>query len=180
MNHLELYIDKEDLQKIRECEDVYLKSAVLVRILFRNRKDHAGQPYLGHLKRVSDRMTTLDGKIAGLLHDLVEDISYITFDDLLDIGIPENIVEVLRLVTKKKHNKKLTEEERLICYGEEIDRIIDSGNDLAIELKTVDIEDNYDKERLELCLPELRDWFEKKYPPQMKKLYKIKEIHKCA
>ena len=180
MNHLELYIEKNDLQKIRECEDVYLKSAVLVRILFRDRKDPAGQPYLGHLERVSDRMTTLDGKIVGLLHDLVEDIPDVTFDDLLDIGIPENIVEVLRIVTKKKTNKKLTREERLIRYGEEIDRIIDSGNDLAIELKTVDITDNYNPERLALCSKELQDWYEEKYPPQMKKLFQIKKVNKCA
>lgn len=180
MNHLELYIEGKDLQKIRECRDVYLKSDALVQILFKDRKDPAGQPYLGHLKRVSSRMTTLDGKVAGLLHDLVEDIPYITFEDLLDIGIPENIVEVLRLVTKKKTNEQLTEEERLIRYGKEIDRIIDSGNPLAIELKTVDITDNYNKERLELCSPELQDWFEKKYPPQIKKLYKAREIYNCA
>lgn len=180
MNHLELYIEKEDLEKIRECEDVYLKSAVLVRILFRDRKDPAGQPYLGHLKRVSDRMTTEEGKIAGLLHDLVEDIPDITFEDLLDIGIPENIIEVLKLVTHGKINKKLTKEERLILYGKEIDKIIDSGNPLAIELKIADITDNYDKERLELCSPELRDWFERKYPPQIKKLYRARETYKCA
>ena len=180
MNHLELYMEKIDLEKIRNCEDLYLKSFVLVQILFKDRKDAAGQPYLGHLVRVSDRMTTFDGKIVGLLHDLVEDIPYITFDDLLDIGIPENIVEVLRFVTKKKTNEQLTEEERLIRYGQEIDRIIDSGNPLAIELKTADITDNYDKDRLVLCSPELQDWFEKKYPPQIKKLYKAKEIYKCA
>lgn len=180
MNHLELYIEKSDLEKIKNCRYIYLKSAVLVRILFKDKKDSAGQPYLGHLMRVSDGMSTLEGKIAGLLHDLVEDIPDITFDDLLDIGIPENIIEVLRIVTKKKTDKKLTEEERLIRYGEEIDRIIDSGNDLAIELKTVDITDNYDKERLALCSPELQDWYERKYSPQMKKLYQVRKIDRCA
>ncbi len=180
MNHLELYIEKKDLQKIRECEDVYLKSAVLVRILFKDRKDSARQPYLGHLKRVSDKMTTLEGKIAGLLHDLVEDIPYITFNDLLDIGIPENIVEVLRLVTKEKINRKLTRQERLICYGKEIDKIINSGNDLAIELKIADITDNYNLERLALCSPELQDWYEEKYPPQMKKLFQARKVNRCA
>lgn len=180
MNHLELYIEKNDLEKIRNCEDVYLKSAVLVRILFKDIKDSAGQPYFGHLMRVSNQMSTLDGKIAGLLHDLVEDIPYITFDDLLDIGIPEHIIDVLRVVTKKKENKKLTKEERLSLYGEEIDRIINSGDPLAIELKIADITDNYDKERLALCSPELQDWYEKKYPPQIKKLYKAREINRCA
>ena len=180
MNHLELYMEKSRLQKIRECSDIYLKSMVLVQILFQDKKDAGGQPYLGHLMRVSSGMSTPDGKVVGLLHDLVEDIPYITFDDLLDIKIPEHIVEVLKIVTKEKTDKKLTDEERLIRYGEEIDKIIDSGNDLAIELKTVDITDNYDKDRLALCSSELQDWYQKKYPPQMKKLYQVTKNKQCA
>lgn len=102
MNHLELYIDKDDLDKIKNCDDLYLKSAVLVRILFKNKKDKSSKPYLGHLYRVSSRMTTLDGMVAGLLHDVVEDIKDVTFDDLVEIGIPIHIIEVLKLVTKSQ------------------------------------------------------------------------------
>lgn len=180
MNHLELYMEKSDLQKIRECEDLYLKSATLVRILFLNKTDPVGIPYLYHLQRVSDRMTTYYGQVAGLLHDLVEDIEGITFDDLRDIGIPNEIIEVLRLVTNEKSNYPLTKEEKLVRYGKKIDQIIASGNPVAIELKFIDMMDNYDEERLALCSCELRSWFEQKYPPQLDKLSKVMKLEKCA
>ena len=39
MNHLELYVGHNGLEKIKGCDDVYLKSVVLVRMLFlRNKK----------------------------------------------------------------------------------------------------------------------------------------------
>lgn len=176
MNHLELYMEKETLEKIQKCDDLYLKCSVLIRILFRNRNDSAGYPYLNHLKRVSDKMTTWQGQIAGLLHDLVEDIDQVTFDDLLDIGIPQEIIEILKIVTKEKSTKGLAREQKLIQYGKEIDRIIESGNNVAIELKIADITDNYSFERLNLCSLELREWYEKKYPPQIEKLYRVGKI----
>lgn len=168
MNNLELYLGKETLEKIRECDDLYLKSAILVRILFKDKTDKSGNPYIRHLLRVANKMTTLEGEVLGLLHDTVEDIEFVTFDDLLDIGIPEVIVDALRLVTKDKVTDKLTKEEKLISYGEEIDRIIESGNALAIELKYSDMTDNYNPERLLLCDEEKRKWFTKKYSPNLK------------
>jgi len=46
-------------------------------------------------------------QIAGLLHDVVEDTNF-TFDDLLQRGVDENIVDTLRLLT---HSKDMTYEE---------------------------------------------------------------------
>lgn len=175
MNYLELYFDRDDLKKIKQCDDLYLKSAVLVRVLFQNKKDKEGQPYLGHLFRVSDRMTTYDGKIAGLLHDVVEDIPNVDFDDLLDIGIPEHIVDALRLVTKNHITRKLSDKEKLLRYNQEIDRIIESGNNLALELKIADISDNYDPERLERLPIEQTNWFNQKYANNLERLKREKE-----
>lgn len=170
MNNLERYFSKEDLEKIRRCDDLYLKAAILVRVLFKDKVDKGGAPYIGHLKRVSDKMTTLEGKVAALLHDTVEDIEGVTFDDLRDIGIPEEIIEILILVTKEESEKSLTKEEKLIRYGKEIDRIIESGNQVAIELKISDMTDNYNPERLKLCSKEQREWLELKYESQLEKL----------
>lgn len=172
MNNLERYISKSKFNNIKNCNDLYLKSETLVQILFKDKLDKAGYPYIDHLKRVSDNMTTLEGKIAGLLHDTVEDIDYITFKDLADIGIPQSIIEVLKLVTKKTKTKNLTDEEKLIRYDQEIDNIIKSKNEIAIELKFSDMTDNYSPKRLALCSKEKRVWFNKKYPPQLKKLHK--------
>ena len=101
-------------------------------------------------------MTPLEGKIAGLLHDVVEDIKTpdfpeldVTFDDLRDIGIPEEIIEALQLVTKTPPPTRfLSKQEKLNYYYQEIDTIIESKNLLAIELKTADMSDNYNPERL--------------------------------
>lgn len=178
MNYLELYIDRDDLNKIRQCDDIYLKSAVLVSILFKDRKDKSGKPYLGHLLRVSNRMTSLDGMVAGLLHDVVEDIPNIEFEDLLDIGIPENIVDSLRLITKEPTTRKLTQEEKLRKYNQEIDKIIASGDDLALELKIADMSDNYDPDRLKDLPIDKLIWFNKKYAKNLERLKMEKEKRK--
>lgn len=178
INHLEFYMSRETLNKIKKCDDLYLKSAMLVRILFKNKKDKVGKPYIGHLLRVSNKMTTLDGMIAGLLHDVVEDIPDIYFDDLLDFGIPDNIVDVLRLVTKEPTTKKLTKEEKLIRYNREIDNIIASGNDLALELKISDMSDNFDPNRLNELPIEQIEWFNQKYEKNLVKLKNEREKRK--
>lgn len=179
INHLELYMPKETLDKIKECDDIYLKATTLVRMLFRDKKDKVGEPYLGHLLRVSNKMTTVDGMVAGLLHEVVEDIPNIEFADLLDIGIPNNIIEALKLVTNEPTSNKLTQEEKLHRYNEKIDKIIDSGNDLALELKISDMSDNYNPIRLEKLPLEKLIWFNEKYAKNLSKLKKEKRKREC-
>lgn len=176
--HFSKYLCYEDYIKIKECDDLYLKSACLVRVLFQNRVDKVGKPYLGHLLRVSNRMTTLEGQVAGLLHDTVEDISDITFEDLLEIGIPSSIIEVLRLVTKEPVFGNLSRQEKLKRYQKKIEDIIESKNDLALELKIADISDNYNPKRLETYSMDMRNWFSEKYEFNLLKLKKEKEKRK--
>lgn len=178
INHLEFYMSRETLNKIRKCDDLYLKSAVLVRILFKDKKDKAGEPYVGHLFRVSNRMTTVEGQVAGLLHDVVEDIDGVLFDDLLDIGIPLQIIEALKLVTNEKTTRELTKEEKLLRYNKKIDSIIDSGDDLALELKEADMSDNFNPDRVDKLSSEQITWFYAKYPRNLEKLREEKEKRK--
>lgn len=178
INHLEFYMSRETLNRIKKCDDLYLKSAVLVRMLFRDKKDKAGEAYIEHLIRVSSRMSTLDGMIAGLLHDVVEDIPDVEFDDLLDFGIPNDIIETLRLVTKEPTSKKLTQEEKLCRYNEEIDKIIASGNDLALELKISDMSDNFNLDRMDGLTADQMKWFNLKYAKNLEKLKNEKEMRK--
>ena len=95
MNHLELYVGHNGLEKIKGCDDVYLKSVVLVRMLFL--RNESKSIHLKHLLAVSNRMTTLDGMVAGLLHDIVYSLPNISFDDLRDIGIPDHIIDALKI-----------------------------------------------------------------------------------
>ena len=66
--------------------------------------------------------------IAGLLHDVVEDTDF-TFDDLIERGVDENIVEALRLLTHTKDTP----------YEDYVRRIAQSGNDIALHVKYNDL-----------------------------------------
>lgn len=52
MNHLELYVGHNGLEKIKGCDDVYLKSVVLVRMLFL--RNESKSIHLKHLLAVSN------------------------------------------------------------------------------------------------------------------------------
>ena len=173
-NKLLRYFSKEDLEKISEMDDQYLKASVIVRRVFANILDKAGNPYIDHLYTVSLSEDYISS-VAGLLHDIIEDTN-ITALDLLEVGIDRDIVETVFIVTKPlKEKTELSEEERLQSYNEEIDSIIDSGNPHALRLKMRDMKNNYDQKRLELLSSEQQEWFDKKYGNNLKKLEKALE-----
>lgn len=119
--------------------------------------DKSGMPYAGHIMRVMNAGRTIDEKIAGVLHDVVEDTDW-TFEALLENGFPTHIVDALRCVTK------LTDDEP---YDHFISRV--KTNPLAIAVKINDLTDNMDIRRYN----ELTDWdFErlKKYHKAYKEL----------
>ena len=98
--------------------------------------DKAGMPYAGHIMRVMQAGRTLDEKIVGVLHDLVEDTHW-TFDMLLEEGFPPHIVDALRCVTKLHDDEP---------YEEFIKRV--KTNPLAVAVKINDLTDNMDIRRL--------------------------------
>ena len=173
-NKLLRYFSKEDLEKISEMDDQYLKASVIVRRVFANILDKAGNPYIDHLYTVSQSDDYISS-VAGLLHDIIEDTN-ITALDLLEVGIDRNIVETVFIVTKPKREKaNMTEEERLEAYNKEIDDIIESGNPHALRLKMRDMKNNYDQKRLELLSSGQQEWLGKKYSNNLKKLEKALE-----
>lgn len=99
---------------------------------------HAGQvskggdPYILHPITVGMMGHTDEEKCAGFLHDVVEDTDY-TFDDLLNAGIPVGVVNALRLLTHEKGTN----------YFDYIQRIIDSGNPIALQVKYNDLRHNF-------------------------------------
>lgn len=99
--------------------------------------DKAGMPYIGHVMRVMQAGKTIDEKIVGVLHDVVEDTTW-TFDALLAEGFPVHIVDALRCVTK------LSDDEP---YESFISRV--KTNPLAVAVKINDLTDNMDIRRLQ-------------------------------
>jgi (p)ppGpp synthase/HD superfamily hydrolase len=98
--------------------------------------DKAGMPYIGHVMRVMQAGRTMDEKIVGVLHDIVEDTPW-TFEALQAEGFPSHIIDALRCVTK------LSEDEP---YEEFILRV--KSNPLAVAVKINDLTDNMDIRRL--------------------------------
>ena len=104
--------------------------------------DKSGMPYAGHIMRVMAAGRTMDEKIVGVLHDVIEDTIW-TFDALFAEGFPMHIVDALRCVTK------LTDDEP---YNEFIGRV--KTNPLAVAVKINDLTDNMDVRRYK----EFSDW----------------------
>lgn len=62
--------------------------------------DMSGMPYIEHPLVVSYRCGSIDSKIVGMLHDVIEDTD-VSYDDLRAEGFPEHIIEAVRCVTKE-------------------------------------------------------------------------------
>lgn len=157
---LKQYFSDEEIKTLTNCEDLVKKARMLVERLFEGRVDKAGYPYIGHLYRVSNRLESVEEKCAGLLHDTLEDIDGMTPEILLDLGIPQRVIDTVLLVTKTEG----------VPYDVEIDNIISSGNLSAIRLKHADMSDNTDPERLKQVSEEFRQHAIKKYTRQLVKL----------
>lgn len=143
---------KEYYDSVLNETDLYQKSKTLVNFLFKDIKDKEMEPYIGHLERVSNKMSSEEGKIVGLLHDVVEDTK-ITLEDLKKLGYTDNIIVAVDIVSKRQEED----------YDTYIDRVISSGNTIALELKKCDLEDNMDPKRLSKLDKDTKERLEKKY-----------------
>jgi len=98
--------------------------------------DKAGAPYVLHLLRVMQAQSSTEARMAGVLHDLVEDTSY-TFGDLEEMGYPSEVIEALRHMTKRDGES----------YQEFAERA--GEHPIARKVKIADLEDNMDVTRLD-------------------------------
>lgn len=94
--------------------------------------DRDGHPVILHPLAVGLMGKTDEEKIAGFLHDVVEDTDY-TFDDLLRAGIPVGVVNALRLLMHEPGTD----------YDAYVQAIIDSGNPIALQVKYNDLQHNF-------------------------------------
>ncbi len=101
-----------------------------------NQTDKAGQPYIEHPLRVMAMGESVDEKIVGVLHDVVEDTHW-TFEMLQNEGFSTEVIDALRCVTKISENEP---------YDSFIERI--KSNRLAVKVKLNDLTDNMDIRRL--------------------------------
>lgn len=98
----------------------------------KGQKDLEGKPEIMHPMIVGMQGNTLQEKIAGILHDVVEDTPY-TLDDLRKLGVGEDVIEALSLLTHDKTR---------MTYEEYVRNIAKSGNKIAIAVKLNDLRHN--------------------------------------
>ena len=100
-----------------------------------NQVDRNGQPYIGHLFRVMTAGQTLEEKIVGALHDLIEDthlnLMYLSLE-----GFSEEVIDAVHALSKLENED----------YDHYIRRVM--RNDLATRVKLNDLTDNMDLRRM--------------------------------
>jgi len=112
---------------------------------------HSGQfrkgthdPYVYHVFSVAERVRDLGGDdvsvAAAYLHDVIED-TFVTADDLLDIGIPKDVVDVVIELTDTFTHESFPLLKRSIRKQLEAYRL-SKVSDRAKLVKICDIEDN--------------------------------------
>lgn len=121
-----------------ENKEFYLEDAIaLTALKFRGKIDKAGLPYIEHCIRVMMSGDTIEEKMGGVLHDIIEDTD-VTIEDLLEMGVTPTVIEAVNIVTKRKKE----------TYDDFITRIIKSRNNLAKRIKLNDLNDNSNPTRL--------------------------------
>ena len=149
--------------------DDYKRSFALVEYLFKNKKDKAGETYINHLLRVSEKLSNPNTKIAGLLHDTVEDTE-VTLEDLKSLNFNNEIIELVRLVTNEEESTPITEKELVNKYHNKITKILESNNIEAIKLKYSDMSDNFNQERLNKLDEKTKNYLINKYKDEIIRL----------
>lgn len=108
----------------------------IAREAHRGQYDKAGCDYISHPLRVMAAGRSLEEKIVGVLHDVVEDSSW-TIEQLVAEGFSKEITDALSCITKLSENEP---------YDKFIARV--KSNPLATAVKLNDLTDNMDIRRL--------------------------------
>jgi len=124
----------------------------LAEFIHGDQKDKLGQPYINHLKRVSNNVNGTSAKLVAILHDIIEDAppTYDIEKDLRNI-FDKDIIEAIKDITHRPNEK----------YTLYIDRV--SKNKLARTVKIADLHDNLDPKRLSQLDIKTQERLKKKY-----------------
>ena len=156
---LEKYFTEEEYKRILETDELIYKSLEIVTKVFNDKVDKGGFPYVIHLLKVYSGVSDYKEKVCALLHDIIEDTD-VTYDDLRKVGYDEEIIEILTILTKLKGED----------YRDYIERIINSNNFHAMNIKLSDLRHNMDSGRIKN--PKANDYerITKRYEPAYEKI----------
>ena len=97
--------------------------------------DKGGHPYINHPLRVMNSVTSTECKVVAVLHDVLEDCD-VTAEDLLEAGIPNELVACVTILTKPRW-------EPYMDYIEQV-----AKDPRTRQVKLADLKDNMDLTRL--------------------------------
>ena len=165
---LEKYFTEEEFKRIKDTDDLIYKSLEIVTKLFNEKCDKGGFPYVIHLLKVYSGVSEYLEKICALLHDVVEDTD-VTYDDLKNVGYSDEVIDILRILTKTKGED----------YRKYIDRIINSNNIHAMNIKLADLRHNMDLSRIKNPTANDYERISKRYEPAYERInVKLKEMER--
>lgn len=114
---------------------LYQQALAIAKDAHKGQVDKAGVDYIQHPLFVASLVEGELAKTVGLLHDVVEDSDW-TLEDLRKEGLPEEVVQAVGILTKKRNEN----------YEEYILRV--KQNPLARQVKLADLKHNSDLSRL--------------------------------
>lgn len=128
---------------IRNYNDPLDLAETLARVYHENQVDKAGQPYIEHVRRVSEGCNSYTGKVVGWLHDIIED-THIE-EELLRHLFPDSVTDVVILLSKNRDlPETFSSSTRDRMYYSRI-----AAHKIATEVKLSDLKDNSDISRID-------------------------------
>ena len=115
---------------------LYQQALAIAKDAHKGQVDKAGVEYIQHPLFVASLVEGELAKTVALLHDVVEDSDW-TLEDLRKEGLPEEVVQAVGILTKKRNEN----------YEEYILRV--KQNPLARQVKLADLKHNSDLSRLD-------------------------------
>ena len=165
---LKKYFTTEEYENLKNNDELIYKSLEIVTRIFNDKCDKGGFPYVIHLLKVYEGVSDYLEKVCALLHDIVEDTD-VDYDDLSDIGYNNDVINILRILTKIKGED----------YRDYIDRIIKSNNVHAMNIKLSDLRHNMDLRRIKNPTSNDYERVSKRYEPAYERIMnKLEEMEK--
>ena len=160
------YFCEEEYEIVKKSDNILFKALEVVNRVFKDSVDKGGIPYSVHLLRVYGDVSDYTEKVCALLHDIVEDTK-VSYDDLKDIGFNDEIIDIIKILTKLKGED----------YQKYIDRIIESKNIHAYNIKIADLSHNMELGRIKNPTANDYERINKRYlPAQARLLIALEEM----
>ena len=162
------YFSDLEYENLINNDNLIDKSLGIITNLFNDKLDKGNSPYVLHLLKVYQGVNTNEEKIVALLHDVLENTDT-TMDDLKELGYSKEIIDTIVVLTKKKGED----------YRDYIERIINSGDKIAMNVKLSDLKCNMDIKKIKNPTTNDYERIHKRYEPAYDRiLNKLNEMEK--